>query len=166
MMLIELLAAVALSTLLMIALLGVTTTVRRDLAAMPSRGVADQSARGLRALLTHDLKHARGMTIEGDRLVLTGYAALDEQMHEPTHLPARVTYQLLPGAGVLVREQVDQGNLTNREATIEVVAMGVADWVVKGNENGLQMELVWMDTRRQRLEEIFVMGEGVRRAKD
>jgi hypothetical protein len=106
------------------------------------------------------------MAVEGDRLVLTGYAVLDEQMHEPTHLPARVTYRLISEAGVLVREQVDQDNLTNRETTIEIVAMGVADWVVRSGENELQMELTWVDTRRQRLEETFVVGEGARHAKD
>lgn len=135
--LVEIVAALALAGLLLTVLLTVTgrvnhTRARLDDAARDDRDRAD----GLVALLRHDLIHARSVESVGADAIITGYGGLDRRTLEPTHRPARVTYRVLDvgvdeAMPVLVREQIDLDNQTNREASIELVAIGIGRFAVK-----------------------------------
>jgi len=145
--LIELVVAVALASLLMILVLSVSASVRRDRTLIPAHDQTHDWRDRFVALIQHDLIHGR--TVDVDRkekkIVIIGYSGLDRRSLEPTHRPTRVVYRLIEmelpataSAGpdddaaslvsrstALVREQVDLDDMTNRNAYVEVVQVGV-----------------------------------------
>jgi type II secretory pathway component PulJ len=90
---IELVAATALSTLLMVALMMVTASIGRSQAAFEvqerDKGWSEAAVR----LIHQDLLNATAVHPEQNRLVLEGHCGLDEQM-ERVHLPVMVVYEL------------------------------------------------------------------------
>lgn len=137
--LVEVVAALALAGVLLTVLLTVTTRVNSARAADRRDRIR---ADGLIGLLRHDLIHARSLESSPNNIIITGYGGLDRRTLEPTHRPARVTYRVLRIDGetgilpVLVREQVDLDNRTNREAFIELVAIGIVSFTIHGEGVG------------------------------
>jgi len=96
--LIEILAALALGTLLMLAAMGVL----RSLARVPTASadaIAPQT--DVLRLLRWDLVNARRFESTRDGVILWGVGSLDPGDMSPTHRPAKVTYRVGEFAGVL-----------------------------------------------------------------
>lgn len=141
--LVEVVAGLALAGLLLTVLLTVTTRINHTRAALDDVDNRDRGrVDGLAALLRHDLIHARSFESSRVGVTMIGYGGLDRDTLEPTHRPARVTYRVLSVDGesgaipVLVREQADLDDRTNREAYIELVAIGIDGFTIGGIGGG------------------------------
>jgi len=124
---IELLAAAALASMLMVAVLGLL----RILAAK-QRILVDQTRMPpWQDLLVHqlrlDLSNARGFELAPDRLLLVGYGAKDFDTRRPTHRPAEVLYRLVSVADRtwLVREETHVDSLSNANRRMEIACSGL-----------------------------------------
>lgn len=121
--LIEVLAAVALSAVLLMVLVTVAVSVKKGERRLAAHAAEGERHAALFDLVRHDLVHARTITIEKNLLIIDGYGALDGETLAPLHRPAIVTYALAEvGGGVgLLRSQETIGG----DAFAELVAMGV-----------------------------------------
>lgn len=140
--LIEMLAATALSALLMVGLMRVIGTVRSPGRSEPS--IRDRNAseapdrlQDAADLIQWDLVHARTIRWGQNTVTLEGYGSLQraDRLSEDDfsrgarpHRPVRVRYFLrtLAGQTWLVRRQTDLDDPTNRNTWAELVARGVA----------------------------------------
>jgi prepilin-type N-terminal cleavage/methylation domain-containing protein len=123
--LVELVAATALSAVLLTVALGVLRTVNR-----PAKAAEADGGGPLAQQLRWDLANAVVLRTDSGGLTLAGYGSLDPTTMEPTHLPAMVTYALRESAGAtwLVRQQQ---MLDGRgDAWVELAAGGVAGFTV------------------------------------
>lgn len=136
--LIELLAALVLASMLSLVLLTVTARINDGLAESEQLNLNTRPAdQGFIAMLRHDLTHAQSVETVADDIVITGFGGLDRVTLRPTHRPVRVTYRLVRDANratppVLVREQFEFDNRTNRESWIELVAVGIESVRLRG----------------------------------
>ena len=110
---VELLAATALSAMLMIGVLGVIGVIG-ERASSPLTLIDQPPDDALLRQLRWDLSHARSICVEGDRLLLRGYGGLADD-GRPAHRPADVSYAvaLLGQRPWLVRRQSELDALTN-----------------------------------------------------
>lgn len=129
--LVELLAATALSAVLLMGLLAVTVAVARP-TSDPTRRVAGGQRRGhvdaVMELLARDLSDAVEVTHSEGVLQLRGYGGLDPVSLRPTHRPALVTYHSREAGGQwwLVRTQVNLDELSNNRGFAHLVCQGVS----------------------------------------
>jgi hypothetical protein len=108
--LVELLATLAATALLMVAVLNIVTHLSRDAArARAAVPLPCERADRVVAMLRWDLSHARGVQQEAEpgRIVLCGYGGIDPVTRTPTYRPAQVRYRVVDSGGTpaLVREQ-------------------------------------------------------------
>lgn len=145
--LIEMLAATALSALLMVGLMRVIGTVRSPGRSEPSplaRNASEAHEGLLDAvnLIEWDLVHARTIQLGQNTVTVEGYGSLqrtdglsrdDFSRIARPHRPVRVRYLLRTIAGQtwLIRQQTDLDDPTNRSTWTELVACGVDrfEWV-------------------------------------
>ena len=123
--LVELLASLVIVTMLVIAALGVTTSLARsELTLRRQEGEADGPDRALRALVEADLVHAHHWrSVEGGFAVQTN-VRLDSKTLRLAHVPSVVTYRIrkVDQRSYLVRIQE-----TGRKAQhVELAAVGAA----------------------------------------
>lgn len=148
---IELLGATALLSLLVVALLGVITSLSRTRPGSGRAGidVATSSQDALVELVRSDLIHARFLRVGAKAVEIEGFSRIDPQTLMPQHQPVRVVYFLnrqSPSATTkreeadteaavqgnwLMRQQVDVNEPTNRRSWSELVCGGVADFVLQ-----------------------------------
>ena len=131
--LIEMLAAAALSAVLMIGLLAVIAGVGRTRRAFAERTEQAAWSAGVADLLRTDLRNAQTIKVGANQLTLTGTGALDAQTLAPTHRPVRIEYSLQTAAGQswLIRRQVDLDVLSTANSWSEPVCPGVASFAVE-----------------------------------
>jgi len=155
MTLVELLASVALASLLMVVLLQVIVAIGRDrhkVSAEEDSGSAWSSQ--IHDVLRSDLDVAHSVRWEESQLVIEGAGALDAATLAPVHLPARVRYLLVDVDGnpmsqgpavavgldtggnglgaLLVREQEDLLDLSQRRPNRTLVAIHVRSFGMQG----------------------------------
>lgn len=127
--LIEVLAAVALSTVLLMVLTTVAMSVKKGERQLAAHAAEGERHDAIFDLFRHDLVHARTIEIEQDLLIIDGYGALDGESLAPLHRPAIVTYALAEvGETVgLLRHQETVGG----DVFAELVAVGVTGFVLE-----------------------------------
>ena len=127
--LVELVAATALSAVLLTVVLSVVRTVNRPVAATdPATDTAGPLARQLR----WDLTNAVVLRTDDRGLTLAGYGSLDPVTREPTHQPVVVTYTLRPATDQLwlVREQTSLDARAEGGTITDLVCGDVARFTV------------------------------------
>ena len=124
---IELLVALALTAVLMIAVLDVTTAASGSLRAMDAAQENDEAwIDRFGEQLTRDLVHAERLVIAGDRIEIVGHGGIDPATLAMSHSDCGVTYRIVR-AGVgwwLVREQVEPDRRSNLHAWTELIGEG------------------------------------------
>ena len=128
--LVELLAATALSLLLVLACLAVLRSIRRAAAVANDLGADWTAAVGGR--LRWDLANAVVVRQDARGLLLGGYGSRDGSTGEPTHRPVVVTYsvQTIGGRRWLVRDQAGLDPLAHDRGTTDLVAGDVGSFAV------------------------------------
>jgi len=133
---VELIAATALASLLMMALLAISASIARSDALMRERTSKHRPAQAMLDLLRHDLQHARTITADKTKqdattggstatgkaqslLTLKGRCGLDRETMSPTHRPATIRY--------LKRQKTEQTWLYRRQITRDA-AGNTASW--------------------------------------
>jgi hypothetical protein len=109
---VELLAATALTAVLMVTLLHVIGSIGRGREAMRRRDAGEPVRTELLDALRWDLANARSASFGASGLSLVGHGSLDRDTLAPLHVPVTVSYRVLRLAGRswLVREQAPAGN--------------------------------------------------------
>jgi hypothetical protein len=126
----EMLAATLLTVLLLSALTGVIRGLHQQTQAAQSRDAGDWVRRTTQRM-EWDVRNARQLRIAANRLWLEGYSARDWESGAPLHLRTRVIYRVLPGQGLLVREEVRvEPGLEVGERQVELLACGVSELLV------------------------------------
>lgn len=129
--LLEVLAALVLSAVLMFGVMAVVASPRnRNLAAVVAvdpMAPGDDTLDRLADLLREDLMLARSVEAGADRLTLDGPLALDDASRERSHRPARVVYAVEKDANGawLVRTQSAQDVLSTGIVRRDLVTRGV-----------------------------------------
>ena len=133
--LLELLAASALSAILMVVLLQVIASLARGKVALERDATTDTPPwqADLVELVRWDLTNTTEGTAEPNRLRLSGHGSLDRASLAPAHEPVTVAYALEPlgGRTWLVRRQSPRGALTNERGWSELVCPDVTGFVVE-----------------------------------
>jgi hypothetical protein len=124
--LIELVAALALATLLTSAVLGAMRSMATGLPGIASSSRSAGPDARLADLLRFDLSQASVIRQADGTLSLAGYSGLDASTFQPTHRPVIVTYSQreIAGRQWLVREQTALDVLSTRGTWSELVAQG------------------------------------------
>lgn len=130
--LIELLAATAISAMLMIGVLGVVTDLGELAAGVSPEGrsatpVTDDPVSAWVRLLREDLEQARGVEETSGGVMLTGQLALGRDRRDRTHRPACVRYRVetIAGRRWVVRQQEALDVRTNDNVQRDLVLSGV-----------------------------------------
>ena len=131
--LLELLLASALTTLLMVGVLGIVAQVglparQPSDAASPDAASGDASLRGFADILRLDLEHAASIDVtKPNRVELLGYGSLDAETRRRTHRPVRIVYHIarIGDRRWLLREQRRLDVLTNRNVQRDLIAAGI-----------------------------------------
>jgi prepilin-type N-terminal cleavage/methylation domain-containing protein len=125
--LIELLAASALSAMIMLVLLQVIASISRSRVAvareMNSRAGQTQWKSELIELLRRDMLNATAARLESGRLTLTGHCSADRDMLHLTHEPVSVVYEV--DRGRLIRRQMARDGMPRGDDFDEIVCAGV-----------------------------------------
>lgn len=127
MTLVEVLAATVLASLLMVAVLGVLTSVTRGQKALLNSDVPDAWQRRLTAQLEWDLENSRSMRNIPGGILLDGFAARDPRTGTPIHCLSAVAY-LIRGDGKathLIRQETHPESLSLHNSRTELVCADV-----------------------------------------
>ena len=125
---VELLAALALASLLMVAVLGVLGSIGRTRATLTRHGGPNPWLSDIEPVIRQDLLDARTLDVSGGAVHLQGYGALDPVNLVRTHRPADIRY-LVRQAGacsLLIREQRTFDDRTGAKVLTQIVALDVA----------------------------------------
>lgn len=124
---VELLAATALTAVLMVTLLHVIASIGRGRDAMRRRDAGEPLRSELLDALRWDLANARSATFGPSALFLVGHGSLDRDTLAPRHVPVTVSYRVLRlgGRPWLVREQAPAGNEEGAGAWVELLCPDV-----------------------------------------
>ncbi|MDB5325529.1 MAG: hypothetical protein JWM57_1098 [Phycisphaerales bacterium] len=128
--LVELVAATALSALLMTTLLAVVASLGRERNAIAHRAT-EQTPPALLELLRWDCVNARTVRLRERSVMFTGFGSLDPRSLTPTvNRPVEVIYEVqqMGGRSWLCRRQQEPGN--PGRASTELVCAGVQDIAV------------------------------------
>lgn len=125
--LVEILAATLLATLLIVAVLGVLTSVTRGQKALLNDGVPDAWQRRLTTQLEWDLENSRSLKLVPEGILLEGYAGRDSQTGAPLHCPSVIAYLVRQekGATHLVRQETHPESLSLHNTWTELVCADV-----------------------------------------
>lgn len=138
---VEMLAATALSALLMLTVVQVIGALARD------RHVMDEAERrapssqppcsALAELFRQDLAHTSRLEYKANSIVLTGHALLDGTTREPTHRPSVVRYLLwkVGERSWLVRQQGTPDPPSRRDAALDLLWPNVAGFELRPIED-------------------------------
>jgi len=131
--LLELLAATALSALLMVAVLHVLGTISRDRQSMAGRPGPQVWRADLVDTFRRDLAGSTGVRYGTNALVLTGQAALDRRTVAPRDEPVTVSYGLtsLHGRTWLIRRQASRNARSNEGSWMELLCPDVVGFSVR-----------------------------------
>jgi hypothetical protein len=131
----ELLAATALTALLMAAVLHVVGAIGASRAALARHAGAGAGAwqTDLIDLVRRDMTNASKVTFRADGMTLTSHAALDAGTREFQHEPVTVVYGLsvIDGRSWLVRRQSPREGLSHGPAWAELICPDVTGFVVR-----------------------------------
>ena len=129
----ELLAATALTALLMAAVLHVVGAIGASRAALARHAGAGAWQADLLNLVRRDMTNASKVTLRADGMALTGRAALDAGTLELRHEPVTVVYGLsvIDGRSWLVRRQSPREGLSHAPAWGELICPDVSGFVVR-----------------------------------
>jgi prepilin-type N-terminal cleavage/methylation domain-containing protein len=131
--LIELLVALALSALLLVAVLFVTASMARARTALNAKSAAaDPLPPAAWEMLCWDLSNASQMTAEPNRLILKGFGSLQSATLALTQRPVDIEYsiRIVDQKPWLVRRQVNLDSLSNHNELLELVCFGVEHFEV------------------------------------
>ena len=129
----ELLAATALTALLMAAVLHVVGAIGASRAALARHAGAGAWQADLLDLVRRDMTNASKVTFRADGMTLTSHAALDAGTREFQHEPVTVVYGLsvIDGRSWLVRRQSPREGLSHAPAWAELICPDVTGFVVR-----------------------------------
>jgi hypothetical protein len=129
----ELLAATALTALLMAAVLHVVGAIGASRAVLARHADAGAWRADLLDLVRRDMTNASKVTFRDDGLILSGRAALDAGTLELRHEPVTVVYglSLIDGRSWLVRRQSPREGLSHAAAWAELICPDVSGFVVR-----------------------------------
>jgi hypothetical protein len=129
----ELLAATALTALLMAAVLHVVGAIGASRATLARHSDAGAWRSDLLDLVRRDMTNASKVTFRADGMTLTGRAALEAGTLELRHEPVTVVYGLsvIDGRAWLVRRQSPREGLSHAPAWAELVCPNVTGFVVR-----------------------------------
>jgi type II secretory pathway component PulJ len=130
----ELLAATALTALLMAAVLHVVGAIGASRATLARQTEAGAAWRAdLLDLLRRDMTNASKVSFRPDGMMLTGHGALDAGTLEFRHEPVTVVYGLsmIDGRSWLVRRQTPREGLSHAPAWAELICPDVTGFVVR-----------------------------------
>ena len=135
--LVELLAALALTSLLMAGLTGVLRCLQTHRATLESERRFEPWQEQFLDTLCWDLENSRRMLVKGAECRLEGFAGRDFLSHVATHELARIVYHpvKIGRHDWLVRREVHPADRTNRNARSELVCCGAVRLEVT---NGLE----------------------------
>jgi len=130
--LIELLVALALSALLLIAVLFVSGSMAQARSAIDSKRHTDLWPPATFEMLRWDLANADRLMTEQNRMVLEGFCSLHSSTFAPTHRPVQVEYlvKMVDSTPWLVRRQQNLDSNSNRNELLELVCCNVAKFEV------------------------------------
>lgn len=130
--LVELLAATALSAVLMLAVFQVVGTLGRTRAVMNASAGQPLWQKQVQELLRRDLTQSSLAKFEPSSLTLIGSASIRPAMQDVAHEPVTVTYAIrsLHGRPWLVRQQAARVVRANERPFVELVCPDVVDFVV------------------------------------
>lgn len=131
--LLELLAATALSALLMVAVLNVLAAVGRDRRAMAERPGPQVWRADLLDTVRQDLAGSTGIRYGNNAVFLTGHAALDRETLAPRDEPVMVSYgiALLHGRTWLTRRQAARNARGGEGSWMELLCPDVTAFSVR-----------------------------------
>lgn len=131
--LLELLAATALSALLMVAALHVLATLFLDRRTMAQRPGPQVWRADLLDTIRRDLTGSTGVQYGTNKLVLTGHAALDRDTLAPRDEPVTVSYEIamLHGKPWLTRRQAARNARNSAGPWIELLCPDVVGFSVR-----------------------------------
>lgn len=137
MTILELLVAMALSTMLVVSVLSVLTALESHRRELAKQTTWEPWRHLLARQLRRDLANARRVHAQPGRLVLTGYLGTDGPLLQSTFRVAEVTYQLAASGGTsyLVRDERPLDRLTNAVGTRQLMAGDVTDLQLTGPES-------------------------------
>jgi hypothetical protein len=129
----ELLAATALTALLMVAVLHVVGTLGASRAALVRQADAGAWRSDLLDTLRRDLTNAAQVTFAKDGVTLTGHGALDPVTLEFGHEPVTVVYRLatIHDRRWLVRRQAPRDGLSTQAAWAELLCPDVIGFTIR-----------------------------------
>jgi prepilin-type N-terminal cleavage/methylation domain-containing protein len=136
--LLELLAATALSALLMVAVLHVLGTISRDRRTVAARPGLQVWQADLLDAFRRDLAGATGMRRGDNALILIGQAALDRRTLTPRDEPVTVTYgiTMVRGRTWLTRRQEARDVRGNERPWMELFCPDIVSFSVKPADAG------------------------------
>ncbi len=129
----ELLAATALTALLMVAVLHVVGTLGASRAALARQADVGAWRADLLDTLRRDLTNASQATFARDGVTLIGHGALDPVTLEFGHEPVTVVYGLatIHDRRWLVRRQAPRGGLSNQPAWVELLCPDITGFTIR-----------------------------------
>lgn len=149
--LVELLAAILLTTLLTTSLMGVIRAMNQQRKLTTSEHALEGWKLQLRLRLLSDLSNARRMGVTDGRLTLLGYGSRDAEAGVATFRPCEVVYRLesLAGRNWLVREESPLGSQTPTRTNPELAAYGIAHIrVTRLEDDGTEADVVLNQAQR------------------
>jgi len=123
----ELIIALTLSSLLMVAVLGVLNSLSRQRSVLLERRAPASWRQQLKEQLHRDFANARRVSNRPDELRLIGYGGRDFATGKPTHRPTEVVYAVhdVGDQHWLMRWEIHLDELTNQNVGGELVCAGV-----------------------------------------
>ena len=167
--LIELVAALALAGLLLLVLFQVTVGLGHDRSVMQAASADPEPVQRISRRLWDDLGSSYRAGVDEGRLWVEGWSGLASGSghHHPVRVQYRVENAENPRGGVLIREEHDLTDLSNKPRDISVIALGVAalsleplvgtedplrdNAAVSPPDPGFALRLVWHDESRSDL---------------
>ena len=130
---IEILVATTLAAMLMIATLGLSSSISKTNKIFEKIDSEPAWVTQFCELLQWDLANATKIQTGKNKIILEGYGTLDRRHYAPNHSRVRVTYILkkLGEHNWVVREQEKLDDLTNRNRWADFVCTGVASFQAK-----------------------------------
>lgn len=131
--LIELLASMTLAAILMIAVIGLSSSVARTEKNLQATESTPPWLSQLMSTLQWEFKNAAKVEYKNNTLTITGHGCLESETMTPNHKRVKTTYSLKTVDNIfcLIRMQEELDNLTNRNRSTELVAKNIQTFDVQ-----------------------------------
>lgn len=149
--LVELLAAILLTTLLTTSLMGVIRAMNQQRKLTTGEHALEGWKLQLRQRLLSDFSNARRMGVTEGRLTLLGYCSRNAEAGVATHRPCEIVYRLesLAGRNWLIREENQLGNQSLNRANAELAVYGITRiQVTRLEDDGTEADIVLNQAQR------------------